>query len=55
MAKRAKSEEQEAKVAETEEPSADAKPKKRILLVDDDPEIVEALRYASNPGVTRSW
>ena len=46
MAKRAKSEEQEAKVAETEEQSADSKPKKRILLVDDDPEIVEAMRYA---------
>lgn len=46
MAKRAKTEEQEAKVSATDDPSADSQPKKRILLVDDDPEIVEALRYA---------
>jgi len=46
MAKRAKPEEQEGKIAEAEEPSPEATKKKRILLVDDDPEIVEALRYA---------
>ena len=46
MAKRAKTEEQEGKIADAEAPSPEATKKKRILLVDDDPEIVEALRYA---------
>ena len=46
MAKRAKTEEQAGKIADAEAPSPEATKKKRILLVDDDPEIVEALRYA---------
>ena len=44
MAKRSKKEEQESTETDQQEPTNGDK--KRILLVDDDPEIVETLRYA---------
>jgi len=46
MAKRAKAEVPDTKAPEAAEQAAQPDRKKRILLVDDDPEIIEALRYA---------
>jgi DNA-binding response OmpR family regulator len=46
MAKRAKTENQETKNPAAGEDAAEERAKRRILLVDDDPEIIEALRYA---------